>query len=301
MNRFLFFIVVWLMAGFATFILPSAAVALTFQFDRAAPGVKEFVDSYIQYTVKGTPVSSFLPPVFYMVTPRSERETVVVAKIKNLDKDKAISNLLSNLAGSAPKQVKGPKGKTIFYNPAPQNSKLSAYLTWGDWLFLSGSPDRLVALLKNAKTPEAVVTPKQAFFSDGLQKTAGIRFWADNEKGELTALIRENQQRSIIPMVKDPNQIRRLSGVFLLGPQKKIVAQATAIPVKSQYRTALKKELETTLETARRLLEIFKVPSRGNVKEKGSLLSIFVSIDDYQFGQPGLFKRSPATVSPKTL
>ncbi|MEK7285736.1 MAG: hypothetical protein AAB035_00330 [Nitrospirota bacterium] len=291
----------FLMAGIITFFVPANLFAITFQFDRTVPGVKEFVESYIQFSVQGTPIASVLPPVFYMVTPRSEREALVVAKVKNLQKDKAINALLAGLVGGVPQQMKGPKGKTVFYHPAPQNAKLSAYLKWDNWLFLSGNPDALIHLLKTVKTPDEWVTPNKAFLSDGLLKNAGVRFWADNTKGDLTALMRENQQRSIIPMIKEPDQIKRLSGVFRLGPQKKIAAQATAIPVNLQYRAPLKKELETSLETSRRLLELFKVPSSGSVKEKGNTLAIQLSIDDYHFGQPGLFKRAQAPASPKML
>jgi hypothetical protein len=280
---------------------PIQAFAIVFQFDRGTPGVKEFVESYVQFSVQGKPLSSVLPPVFYLVTPKSERETVIAAKVKNLQKNKELTVFLSDVVGMTPQQVKGPKGNTIFFHPAPTNTKVSAYLKWGEWLFLSGNPNALADFLKSVRVPEEAVTPSPAFSLDGLAKSAGVRFWADNANGEFTALIRENQQRSLIPMVKDPSQIKRFSGIFRLGPQQKIAAQAIAIPFKSEHRIPLKKELELTLESSRRLLEIFKVPSVGSVQEKGKSLSIRMTIDDYQFGQPGLFKRSAESPLKRTL
>jgi hypothetical protein len=297
---FLRFFGLFLIAGMIL-ATPIQAFAITFQFDRGTPGVKAFVESYIQFSVHGKPLSSVLPPVFYLVTPKSERETVIAAKVKNIHKNKELTIFLSDVVGMAPKQVKGPKGNTIFYHPAPTNAKLSAYLKWGDWLFLSGNPDALDNLLKSVRVPEEAVTPNPAFSSDGLVKSAGVRFWADNANGEFTALIRENQQRSLVPMVKDPSQIKRLSGIFRLGPQQKIAVQAIAIPFKPEHRFPLKKEFELTLESSRRLLEIFKVPSAGSVQEKGKSLSIRMTIDDYQFGQPGLFKRSVESPLKRTL
>jgi hypothetical protein len=152
----------------------------------------------------------------------------------------------------------------------------------------------LAQFLKGVASPEAVVTPDPVFLSDGLPKSAAVRYWANNANGKFTTLIRENQQRSLVPLPKDPASLKRFSGVFYIGPGRKIVTNATAVPVKLNQRAALKKDLELTLDSSRRLLTIFKVPASGSVVEKGKILDLKLSIDDYLFGQPELFKGAPA-------
>jgi hypothetical protein len=280
----------FLLAGLLTFLISAPAGSMTFQFDRSKPGVTEFVESYIRFSIRGKQLAGLLPPLFYVVTESSERETVVVAKVANANKNEKLSSAVSEMLGQDPNKVKGPHGKMIFYNPIPESIKLGAYTEWKDWIFIAGNPDALVKFLKGATSPQALVTPHGAFLSDGLPKSAAVRFWADNANGNLTALLKENQQRSMIPLPKDPESLRRFSGTFRLESGRKIVAVATAVPAKPQQRSALKKDLELTIDTSRRLLEIFKVPSVGVVKEKGKVLDLQLSIDDYLLGQPGLFK-----------
>ncbi len=287
--------------GIMTLGVPVRAHSMTFQFDRSKPGVTEFVESYVRFSIRGQQLSAILPPLFYLVTESSEKETVVVAKVGQMSKNQALGTAVSDMIGQNPKQVKGPHGKPMFYNPAP-NMKMSAYTEWKGWLFIAGNPDVLANLLKGVASPQAVVNPDPAFLSDGLPKTAAVRFWANNANGDFTALVRENQLRSMIPLPKNPENMRRLSGVFHLGPGHKIVAVATAVPSKPKLRAALKKELELTLDTSRRLLDIFKVPSVGSVKEKGKILDLKLSIDDYLLGQPGLFmKPAPGSSLPASL
>ena len=285
---------VFLFACLCMFLISIPVYSMTFQFDRTKPGVSEFVESYVRFSVNGKQLSETLPPLFYLVTESSEKETIVVAKVGQISKNKALSSMLSHLVGQTPNQVKGPHGKMIFFNPAPNNMKLSAYTQWKEWLFLAGNFTALSNLLEGAATPQAVVTPEPVFRSDGLPKTAAVRFWANNVNGDFTALIRENQQRSVIPLPKDPASVERFSGVFRLGPGRKISASAMAVPSKQKQRSALKKDLELTIDTSRKLLEIFKVPSAGSVKDKGKILDLNLSIDDYLLGQPGLFKSAPA-------
>ncbi|MBI3358874.1 MAG: hypothetical protein HY201_04015 [Nitrospirae bacterium] len=285
--------------GIMTLGVPVRADSMTFQFDRTKPGVTELVESYVRFSINGKQLSTILPPLFYLVTESSEKETVVIAKVGKISKNKALSSTLSNLVGQTPKKVKGSHGKTIFYNPEPDSKmRLSAYTEWKEWLFLAGNPDVISNLLKGAATPQAVVTPESVFFSDGLPKTAAVRFWANNTKGNFTALIRENQQKSLIPLLKDPASLGRFSGLLRLGPGRKISTVATAVPSKPQQRAALKKDMEQMIESSHRLLEIFKVPSVGSVREKGKILDLQLSIDDYLFGQPGLFKPAPGASSP---
>ncbi len=288
-----------LVFGMMTLGVPMRAHSMTFQFDRTKPGVTELVESYVKFSINGKQLAPILPPLFYLVTESSEKETVVVAKVGQtkggqMSKNKELSATLSDMVGQTPKQVKGPHGKMIFYNPAPENVKLSAYTEWKEWLFLGGTPDVLAKFLKGAASPQSTVTPETVFLSDGLPKSAAVRYWANNANGDFTALIEENKKRSLVPLPQDPASLKRFSGVFQIGPGRKIVTNAIAIPAKPKQRAALKKDLELTIESSRRLLEIFKVPSVGSVKEKGKVLDLNLSIDDYQFGQPGLFKQAPA-------
>ncbi len=283
--------------GILTLGISVRADSMTFQFDRTKTGVTEFVESYVRFSVHGKQVATLLPPLFYLVTESSEKETVVIAKVGPISKNEALSSALSDLTGQTPLQVKGPHGQMIFYNPAPGNMKLSAYTEWKEWLFLAGNPDALSNILKGAATPQAVVAPDPVFASDGLPKSAAIRFWANNANGNFTALIRENQQRSIVPILKDPDAVGRFSGIFRLGPGRKIATVATAVPAKPRQRVALKKDLQITMESSRHLLEIFKVASTGSIAEKGKNLHLKMTIDDYLFGQPGLFKGGQSPLS----
>lgn len=277
-----------LFLGIFTWVIPICAYAMTFQFDQSKPGVTEFVQSYVRFSIQGKQLTEILPPLFYLVTESSEKETVVVAKVGKISSKPALVSTLATMVGQTPKDVQGPHGKTIFYNMAP-HMKMSAYTEWKEWLFIAGNPDVLAKFLKGASSPQALVTPDKAFVSDGLPKVAAVRFWANNAKGDFTALIRENQPRSMIPLLKNPESVLRFSGVFRLGPGRKVVATATAVPSKPKLRAALKKELTLTIDSSRRLLEIFKVPSAGSVKEKGKILDLRLSIDDYLLGQSGLF------------
>ena len=275
---------------FLTLSIPVRTHSMTFQFDRTQPGVSEFVESYIRFSVNGKQLTTVIPPLFYLITESSEKETVVAVKVGNIRKNEALSTLLTDLVGTSPQTFTGLKGKPIFYNPMPSNMKLSAYTQWKEWLFIAGGPDAIAHLLKGASKPEVVVTPDAVFLSDGLPKKAPVRFWANNTNGRFSALIRETQPRSIIPLPKDPDTVKRVSGLLRLGPGRKVVATATAVPSKPKQRPALKKELEATLNASRQLLEIFKVPSSGIVKEKGKVLDLKLSVDDYLLGQPNLFK-----------
>jgi hypothetical protein len=225
------------------------------------------------------------------VTESSERDTVVIANPGQIDTDARPAAALSDLIGTTSQTVKGPHGKPIFYHPAPGQMRLSAYTEWKKWLFISGSPEAISRLLKGAETPQAVITPDAAFVSDGLPKKASVRFWASNAKGNFTALIIENQKRSVIPIPKNPDAVKRFSGILRLGPGRKVVANAQAAPSKRQQIPALQKELELTLSSTHQLLTMFKVPSIGSIKNKGKVLVLQLSIDDYLFGQPGLFKQ----------
>jgi len=292
MKRIRFFML--FVIGMITLDMPLRAHSMTFQFDRTKSGVAELVESYVKFSVHGKQLAPMLPPLFYLVTESSEKETVVVAKIGKISQHKELAAILPDMLGQTPKQVKGPHGKIIFYNPVPENTKLGAYTEWKEWIFLAGTPDVLAQFLKGVASPEAVVTPDPVFLSDGLPKSAAVRYWANNANGKFTTLIRENQQRSLVPLPKDPASLKRFSGVFYIGPGRKIVTNATAVPVKLNQRAALKKDLELTLDSSRRLLTIFKVPASGSVVEKGKILDLKLSIDDYLFGQPELFKGAPA-------
>ncbi len=281
-----------LFLGIFTWVIPIRAYSMTFQFDQSKPGVTEFVQSYVRFSIQGKQLTEILPPLFYLVTESSEKETVVVAKVGKISKQSALFSTLSDMVGQTPQYVQGPHGKTIFYNTAP-TMKMSAYTEWKEWLFIAGNPDVLANFLKGAPSPQALVTPDKVFLSDGLPKAAAVRFWANNAKGNFTALVRENQQRSMIPLPKNPESVTRFSGVLRLGPGHKVVATATAVPSKPKLRAALRKELELTMDSSRRLLDIFKVPSAGSVKEKGKILDLRLSIDDYLLGQPGLFAPRP--------
>jgi hypothetical protein len=210
--------------------------------------------------------------------------------VGQIDKEAGLSAILSDMIGTTSQSVKGPHGKPISYNPAPNGMRLSAYTEWKQWLFIAGGPEALSRLLKGAKTPQAVVTPDTVFLSDGLPKVAPVRFWASNAQGHFTALVHENQKRSVIPIPKNPDAVKRFSGVLRLGPGRKVVTNATAVPSTSKQRPALQKELELTLSSANQLLTMFKVPSIGSVKIKGKVLVLQLSVDDYLFGQPQLFK-----------
>lgn len=97
---------------------------------------------------------------------------------------------------------------------------------------------------------------------------AGVRFWADNSNSDRTALLKESQEKILIPIVKDPNQIGRISGMFHLGSGREIVAEATVVLSGPQHQAALTRDLKFILESVRRRLKALGVSYEGSIEEQ---------------------------------
>lgn len=287
----------WMAAGVILLGFPGQGFSLTFQFDRSRPGVREFVASYISFRVKGGDVTSVLPPTFYILTSRTEQDLVIAAKVGEISQEKGLVSLLADLAGPQPQKIKGPHGEVVVSNPAAEETGLSAYTLWGSWLFAARTRDGLVALLKRHPNPQAVTTPDKVFVPDGLKGPFGVRFWAENSSGDLTAFLQESQQKVLISMVKDPAQIARLSGMFQIGPGRTLIGHATIIPSAARHQAALRGDLKFILESIRRRLKALGVSYRGRLVESRDGLTLKVTIGDYAKAQPGLIRLQPSSTT----
>ena len=261
---------------------PQKGFAFTVQFDQTRPGVQDIVNTYIRYAVQGQAVAPLLPPVFYMVTTRGEDDTVLVAKVGNPTKKPALMAMLKNLADPTPRKMRGPHKETIVYYPEPPPQTLSAYTLWGGWLFVAKNTGALISLLKNARTPESTVTPPQAFLADGLPAASGIRFWGDNQRGDLTTLVKTSQVELLIPALKNPAQVKRFSGSAQPGSDRKLAIQITVIPVGPRDIPSLKNDLTLAAESLRAWFMLFQAPFEAQVTAgKKNRLQMKATLEEY--------------------
>ena len=140
--------------------VPATAWPLTVQVDRDQPAVQAFAAAFISFQVHGTAWSSVAPPTFFVITPRSETGTVLVAKVGAIAPRSELASFLADLSGPQPQKTKGPHGVTIISDPAAAGSRLSAYALWGDWLFVALGREALTAVLAGAARPQVLVTPE---------------------------------------------------------------------------------------------------------------------------------------------
>lgn len=283
----------WLVAWLFVLGVPAAAWPLTVQVDRTQPAVQAFADAYIRFPVHEKEWSSVAPRTFYVITPRSERETVLVAKVGAIAPHSGLASFLADLAGPQPQKTPGPHGVTILSDPAAEGKRLSAYAVWKDWLFVSLGREALASVLAGAARPQALVGPEQAPLSDGPKGPPGIRFWADNARGELASLLKESQKKVLIPLIRDPAQIGEISGNVRIAPSGTLTGQVTILPLGSQHQAPLKGDLKFLLESARRRLTALGVPYHGSLVETPNGLLLTISIGDYTKAQQGLIKFQP--------
>jgi hypothetical protein len=280
----------WVLIGFVFFWIPSKAFPLTFQFDRNQPGVRDVVSVYAHFPLKRGDLTSYLPPVFYIVTSRSEKDILLAAEVGDISKQRGLASTLSDMTGKQKRKLKGPHGETIVYDPNAAGKNLSAYAVWGGWLFVGRTRDSLTALSSRFRTPQAVVTPDRIFQSDGLIPSAGIRYWGENSGGELTALLKENQKKILIPIIRDPSQVGRISGMFQAGPGRKLNGYMTLIPSLPKHQASLRGDVQFVHESARRRLAALGVLYEGTLSESGSNITLKISIGDYIKARSGLIK-----------
>lgn len=272
---------------------PAPASSLTVQFDRDQPGVREFVAAFMAFPVNGTDLLVRLPPTFYMIMTRTEQDAVIVAKIGEVSRHPGLVPLLADLSGPQRKTTKGPHGATVIFHPAGDGKHLSAYAVWGEWLLVAAKRDALEALMIRVGHPKAIVAPAKTFSSESLKGRGGIRFWGDNATGGLAALLKESQQKVLVPLIKDPVQIGRLSGVIQIGPGRTLTGRVAVVPSMPQHLTALRGDLKFLLETARRRLTALGVRYQGSLVESRAGLTMKITIGDYTKAQPGLITLQP--------
>ena len=96
--------------------------ALTFEFNKDKPGVKEFVSKNVRFSSEGENIISRTPSSFYLITYSTADMTVIAYKGTS-------ANLEKFAGGKTAKNIKGPHGEIIFYNPnqPPENKQLSSY------------------------------------------------------------------------------------------------------------------------------------------------------------------------------
>ncbi|MBI4715282.1 MAG: hypothetical protein HY760_04995, partial [Nitrospirae bacterium] len=159
-------------------------------------------------------------------------------------------------------------------------------------IFAAKHRESLTTLLKRHSFPHTLVTPGEDFSADGLKTGSGIRFWGDNTQGDLTALMKESQKKILIPVIQDPSQIRRISGMFRLEGGRRLSGTLTFVP-SGASRDGLRKDLKFVNESIRRKLSALKVSHEGEVLEGNPGVTLKITVGDYTKAQPGLVKIQP--------
>src|SRR4030067_2154056 len=105
--------------------------ALTFEFNKDKPWVKDFASKNLRFSIEGENIISKLPATFYVITFFPDDIPVIAFKGKAPYLDK-ISG------GKGAKNIKGPHGEKIIYNPdrLTERKLLYSYAVWDGWVVI---------------------------------------------------------------------------------------------------------------------------------------------------------------------
>ena len=278
--------------------ITNALHALTFEFNKDKPGVRDFALKNLRFYIERENIISRLPATFYIITYFPDDIPVIAYKAGAKDKrsDKAQNSsgdLLDKISGGKDaKSIKGAHGEKILYNPnrPPEKKLLSSYASWDGWVFIGNKKETLHNLLKLYKSPSdvaksGILTPAFKEWKDG-----GIRFWGDNSNNNLNNIFEAQKKTILIPLVKDPRKIHSMAGAFTLTASREMRGKIMVKPVNKQALKDLEGDAKFISETLRRRLVAVKSPYEGKINSKDNYIIYDVYIGDYGAAQGQIIK-----------
>jgi len=243
--------------------------ALTFEFNKEKPGMQTFVLKYLHFTAGKENITPVLPTTFYLIYYSTEDIPVLAAKVGKIEKTSPISPYLEKLSGGGDaKSITGPHGEKVIYNPnnPPDKKVLSSYALWDGWVFIGSKKETIMDLLKRHKnTAEIVKADKAVSTTIKEWKNAGVRIWGDNTNDRLSSLFGAQRTKILIPLIRDPRQIKYISGAFILTEAKEMSGTLLILPTGQQFLKDIESDLAFIGETIRRRLVAVKTPYKGKV------------------------------------
>jgi len=242
--------------------------ALTFEFNKDRPGVETFVRRYLQFTVEGEDIISKLPLTFYVISYSAQDIPVLAARVGKLDKNPGLASFLEKISGGrSARQIVGPHGEKIYYNPSrpPEKRLLSSYALWEGWLFIGNRKETIHHLLRQYKVPTDITKVDKVISSLKGWKGAGVRVWSDNSGNHLYDLFEAQKKMILIPLIKDPKKIHYMGGAFVLTEERGIEGTLFIKPVNLEARKDIEGDLKFIGETIRRRLMAVKTTYTGKV------------------------------------
>src|SRR3972149_7994931 len=210
--------------------ITNALHALTFEFNKDKPGVRDFALKNLRFYIERENIISRLPATFYIITYFPDDIPVIAYKAGAKDKksgkaQNSSGDLLDKISGGKDaKSIKGAHGEKI----------LSSYASWDGWVFIGNKKETLHNLLKLYKSPSdvaksGILTPAFKEWKDG-----GIRFWGDNSNNNLNNIFEAQKKTILIPLVKDPRKIQSMAGAFTLTASREMRGKIIVKPVNKQ-------------------------------------------------------------------
>ncbi len=260
--------------------ITSGTYALTFEFNKDKPGVKEFVSKNLRFSAEGENITSKTPSLFYLITNSHDNPPVIAYK-------GASTSLVKIAGGKTAKTIKGTHGETIYYNASlpPGNKTLSSYTQWDGWVFIGNNKEVLLNLLKGIKNPSeisktGILTPSFKEWKDG-----GIRFWGNNSDDHLTKILDAQKKSLLIPAFRNPKEIHAIAGAFTLTPAGNMKGKIMLKPVNQQVFKSIEGDVRFISETLRRRLAAVKSPYEGKISSTDGNVIYDVFVGDYMAAQ----------------
>lgn len=274
-----------IIAALLIMVMTDGLYALTFEFRKDKPGVKDFVTKNLHFSVGGENIISRLPSTFYVITYFPDDIPVIAYKGAAIHPDR-ISG------GKNAKNIKGPHGTKIIYNPnrLPEKKLISSYVLWDGWVFTGNKKETLQNLLKLYKSPSDVAKTGTLTPSFKEWKEGGIRFWGDNSDSHLTNVFEAQKKTVLIPLVKDPKKIQAMAGAITLTTTREMRGKIMVKPVNQQALKDLEGDAGFISETIRRRLVAVKSPYEGKINSSGGNIIYEVYIGDYGAAQGQIIK-----------
>lgn len=254
--------------------------ALTFEFNKDKPGVKEFVSKNVRFSSEGENIMSKTPSSFYLITFSSVDMTVIAYKGTS-------ANLEKIAGGKSAKNIKGPHGEIIFYNPnqPPENKQLSSYTQWDGWVFIGNKKESLQNMLKRFKNPSDITKTGIPTPSFKEWKEGGIRFWGNNSDDHLSNILESQKNTLLIPVFRNPKDVQVIAGAFTLTPAGNMRGKIMVKPVNQQAYKNIEGDAKFISETIRRRLAAVKSPYEGKISSTDGNVVYEVFIGDYAAAQ----------------
>ncbi|HZX49355.1 MAG TPA: hypothetical protein VFF47_09090 [Nitrospirota bacterium] len=254
--------------------------ALTFEFNKDKPGVKEFVSKNLRFSTGGENIMSKTPSLVYLMTYPPDNTPVIAYKGTS-------ANLEKIAGGKTAKNIKGPHGEKIFYNPnqPPENKQLSSYTQWDGWVFIGNKKESLQNMLKRFKNPSDVTKTGILTPSFKEWKEGGIRFWGNNSDNHLSEILEAQKSTLLIPAFRNPKDIHAMAGAFTLTPAGNMRGKIMVKPVNQQVYKNIEGDARFISETIRRRLAAVKSPYEGKITSTDGNVVYEVFIGDYAAAQ----------------